>query len=135
MRRGCALALVVTWAAAGIGCEMLAGDSATRVVDAVRAGATRLKASNSDSLVLSVAWRSWPNGCPDGYRVEWRADSDRIPGLGVICTTGRSGYATVAYRAFVTIPRPLQVTKQRGEPVTIALRKSSNGAVDVVALQ
>ena len=135
MRRGCALALVVAWAAAGIGCEMLTGDSATRVVDAVRAGATRLKASNSDSLVLSVAWRSWPNGCPDGYRVEWRADSDRIPGLGVICTTGRSGYATVAYRAFVTIPRPLQVTKQRGEPVTIALRKSSNGAVDVVALQ
>ena len=114
---------------------MVTGDSATRVVDAVRDGATRLKRSSSDTLVLSVAGRSWPNGCPDGYRVEWRADSDRIPGLGVICSTGRDGYATVAYRAFVTVPRPLQVTKQRGEPVAIGLRKGPNGTVDVVALQ
>jgi len=115
--------------------EFLVSDSATRVANGVRDGAARLKRSSSDTLVLSVAWRSWPNGCQDAYRVEWRADSDRIPGLGVICSTGHDGYATVAYRAFVTVPRPLQVTKQRGEPVTIGLRKSANGTVDVVALQ
>ena len=55
-------------------------------------------------MVLSVAARSWPGGCPEGYRVEWRADTDRLPGLGVICTTGTRGYATIDYRPFVRIP-------------------------------
>jgi hypothetical protein len=136
MRRGCVLlALVIACAAAGSGCERLTGDSAARLANAVRDGAARLKGSSSDTLVLSVAWRSWPNGCPDGYRVEWRADSDRIPGLGVICTTGRSGYASVAYRAFVKVARPLQVTKERGEPVTIALHKLADGTIEVSALR
>ena len=85
--------------------------------------------------MLSVALRSWPRGCPDGYRVEWRADSDRIPGLGVICATGGGGYATIAYRDAVKVPRPLQVTKAKGDPVTVALRKRSDGTIDVVALQ
>jgi len=124
-------------AAAGGGCSRQAvfGDSATRITDAVRDGAVRLAESKSDSLVLSVASRSWPGGCPDGYRVEWRADSDRITGLGVICTTGSQGYASIGYRAFVKVPRPLQVTKARGEPATIALRKGSGGVIEVVALQ
>ena len=51
-----------------------------RASSAVRDGAARLQRSPSDTLVLSVAWRSWPGGCPDGYRVEWRADTDRMPG-------------------------------------------------------
>lgn len=135
LKRYATLVLLMALAVGAAACEMLTGDSATRVVDAVRAGASRLKSSSSDTLVLSVAWRSWPGGCPGGYRVEWRADSDRIPGLGVICTTGRGGYATISYRDFVKVPRPLQVTKGKGEPVTIALRKSGNGGIDVVALQ
>jgi hypothetical protein len=134
-RRGLALGLVTVLAAAGGACQLLIGDAATRVADAVRDGALRLKRSPSDTLVLSVAARSWPRGCPDGYRVEWRADSDRLPGLGVICTTGTSGYASIDYRAFVNVPRPLQVTKAKGEPTTIALRKQANGTIDVVALQ
>ena len=130
-----ALGLVAVLAAAGAACNLLVGDAATRVADAVRDGAIRLKQSPSDTLVLSVASRSWPRGCPDGYRVEWRADTDRLPGLGVICTTGTRGYASIDYRAFVKVPRPLQVTKAKGEPATIALRKRTDGTIDVVALQ
>jgi len=134
-RRWFALGLVAVLAAAGAACNLLVGDAATRVADAVRDGAMRLKQSPSDTLVLSVASRSWPRGCPDGYRVEWRADTDRLPGLGVICTTGTRGYASIDYRAFVKVPRPLQVTKAKGEPATIALRKRTDGTIDVVALQ
>jgi hypothetical protein len=135
VRRYVALGLVTVLAAAGAACDMLIGDAATRVTDAVRDGAVRLKRSPSDTLVLSVAARSWPRGCPDGYRVEWRADSDRVPGLGVICTTGTRGYASIDYRAFVKVPRPLQVTKARGEPATIALRKKTDGTIEVTAVQ
>jgi hypothetical protein len=120
---------------AGAACDTLTGDAATRFVSAVRDGAARLASSRSDTLVLSVAAKSWPGGCPDGYRVEWRADSDRIPGLGVICTTGSQGYATIGYREFVKVPRSLQVTKAKGEPATIALRKRPGGAIEVTALQ
>jgi hypothetical protein len=134
-RRWSALGLVTVLAAAGAACDVLIGDAATRVAAAVRDGAVRLKRSPSDTLVLSVASRSWPGGCPDGYRVEWRADSDRLPGLGIICTTGTRGYATIDYRAFVKVPRPLQVTKAKGEPATIALRKGLDGVIEVVALQ
>jgi hypothetical protein len=116
-------------------CERVTGDAATRVVDAVRDGADRLRRSQSDTLVLSVAPRSWPGGCPDGYRVEWRADTDRLPGLGVICTTGTRGYATIDYRAYVKVPRALQVTKEKGEPATVGLRKRLDGVIEVVALQ
>jgi hypothetical protein len=116
-------------------CERVTGDSATRMVNAVRDGADRLKRSHSNTLVLSVAARSWPGGCPDGYRVEWRADTDRLPGLGVICTTGTRGYATIDYRAYVKVPRALQVTKEKGEPATIGLRKRLDGVIEVVALQ
>ena len=85
--------------------------------------------------MLSVAPRAWPGGCPAGYRVEWRADTDRLPGLGVICTTGTRGYASIDYRGVVTVPRALGVTKAGGEPTTIALRKAPDGAIEVVALQ
>jgi hypothetical protein len=132
---GPALALAIVLALAGSACDRITGDAATRLVSAVRDGAARLARSPSDTLVLSVAWRSWPGGCPDGYRLEWRADSDRLPGLGVICTTGSRGYATVGYRAFVTVPRALQVTKAKGDPATIALRKRAGGVIEVVALQ
>jgi hypothetical protein len=135
MRRWAVLGLVTALATGGAACDLLIGDAATHVAAAVRDGAVRLKQSRSDTLVLSVASRSWPGGCPDGYRVEWRADTDRVPGLGVICTTGTRGYATIDYRAFVKVPRPLQVTKAKGEPATIALRKLANGAIEVTALQ
>jgi hypothetical protein len=127
--------LVLALAIAGPACDRGSGDAATRLVSAVRDGAARLARSPSETLVLSVAWRSSPGGCPDGYRVEWRADSDRIPGLGVICTTGSQGYATVGYREFVKVPRPLQVTKAKGEPATIGLRKRDGNVIEVVALQ
>ena len=127
--------VVAALAASGASCDVLAGDSAARLVNAVRDGADRLKQSRSDTLVLSVAWRSWPGGCSDGYRVEWRADSDRLPGLGVICTTGTRGYASIDYRPFVKIPRPLNVTKEKGEPMTIGLSKQADGTIAVVALQ
>ena len=110
------------------------GDPASRLVAEVRDGAARLTRSPSDTLVLSVAPHG-AGGCPDGYRVEWRADSDRIPGLGIICTTGTRGYATIAYREIVKVPRPLQITKRNGEPVTIGMRKRADGAIEVVALQ
>ena len=113
----------------------MTGDAATRLVSAVRDGAARLQRSPSDTLVLSVAWRSWPRSCPDGYRVEWRADTDRLPGLGVICTTGSQGYATIGYREFVKVPRALQVTKAKGEPATIGLRKRPGNVIEVVALE
>ncbi len=114
---------------------MLTSDPASRLANSVRDGASRLKQSRSDTLVLSVAWRSWPGGCPDGYRVEWRTDTDRVPGLGVICTTGTRGYATISYRTFVRVPRELQVTKDKGEPTTIGRRKAADGTIAVVALQ
>ena len=139
LRRG-ALLLV---AACAIACNntsrdlapAVTGDAATRLVAEVRDGAARLAHSQSETLVLSVASRPWPGGCPDGYRVEWRADSDRIPGLGVVCTTGTLGYASIDYRAIVKVPRPLQVTKQKGQAVTVALRKRSDGVIEVTALQ
>jgi hypothetical protein len=135
VKRRATLAFVMLLAIAGSACETVIGDAATRLVSAVRDGAARLARSPSDTLVLSVAWRAWPGGCPDGYRVEWRADSDRIPGLGVICATGARGYATIGYREFVKVPRPLQVTKAKGEPATIALRKRPDRTIEVVALQ
>jgi hypothetical protein len=116
-------------------CDRLSGDAASRMVNAVRDGAARLERSSSDTLVLSVAPRPWPGGCPDGYRVEWRADSERLPGLGVICTTGTRGFASIDYRAFVRIPRSLNVTKGKGEPAVIALRREHDGTIAVVALE
>jgi hypothetical protein len=135
MRGWSALGLVAVLAAGGGACERVIGDAATRFSSAVRAGAVRLKQSPSDTLVLSVVSRSWPGGCPDGYRVEWRADTDRLPGLGIICTTGERGYATIDYRGFVKVPRPLQVAKAKGEPATIALRKQADGTIAVTAIQ
>jgi hypothetical protein len=135
VRRWIGLALMIVLAAGGAACETLIGDSATRVAYAVRDGAARLARSPSDTLVLSVAWRSWPDGCPDGYRVQWNADTDQFPGLSVICTTGRRSYSTTHYRNFVKVPRSLQVTKEKGEPVAIALRKLADGTIEVVAVQ
>ncbi len=134
-RRRQAAALLSALALSGVACQRLTGDSASRIVHAVRDGADRLERSGSDTIVLSVAARSWPGGCPDGYRVEWRADSDRLPGLGVICTTGTRGYATIDYRRFVRIPRALNVVKEKGEPATIALRKQADGTIAVVELR
>ena len=135
VRRWSALAVLTVLAVSGAACETLISDSATRVAYAVRDGAARLKSSRSDTLVLSVAWRSWPDGCPDGYRVEWKADTDQYPGLGVDCTTGRRSYGTTYYRNFVRVPRSLQVTKEKGEPAAIALRKRPDGTIEVVAVQ
>jgi hypothetical protein len=129
------LSVLIVLAVAGAACQTLISDPATRVANAARDGAARLASSPSETLVLSVVLRSWPRGCPDAYRVEWRADSDRIPGLGVICATGGNGYATIAYRGVVKVPRPLQVSKAKGDPLTVALRKRSDGTIDVVALQ
>ena len=129
------LAFLAVLALSGAACETLISDSATRVAYAVRDGAARLARSPSDTLVLSVAWRSWPDGCPDGYRVQWYADTDQFPGLSVICTTGRRSYSTTHYRNFVKVPRSLQVTKEKGEPVAIALRKLADGTIEVVAVQ
>ena len=127
--------LLTVLALGGAACETLISDSATRVAYAVRDGAARLQRSRSDTLVLSVAWRSWPDGCPDGYRVDLKADSDQYPGLGVVCTTGPRSYGTTYYRNFVKVPKSLQVTKEKGEPATIALRKAADGTIAVVALQ
>ncbi len=134
MRTGCG-ALALALALAVSGCDRVTGDAASRLVGAVRDGAARLKRSQSDTLVLSVAARSWPGGCPGGYRVEWRADNDRIPGLGVICTTGTSGYASIGYRDAVKVPGALQVTKAKGEPATIGLRKAGDGSIEVIGLR
>jgi hypothetical protein len=127
--------MAIVLALTGTACDRVTGDAASRLVAAARDGAARLARSPSDTLVLSIASRSWPGGCPDGYRVEWRADTDRIPGLGVICTTGTTGYASISYRDVVKVPRALQVTKAKGEPATIGLRKRADGAIEVVALQ
>jgi hypothetical protein len=135
VRRRFAVVLLTVLSLPAAACERVTGDSATRLVSAVRDGADRLKRSQSNTLVLSVAARSWPGGCPDGYRLEWRADTDRLPGLGVICTTGTRGYATIDYRAYVKVPRALQVTKEKGEPATIGLRKRLDGVIEVVALE
>ena len=134
-KRGAAVAFVIVLAGCGSACDTVLGDAATRLVDAVRDGAARLVRSPSDTLVLSVAWRSWPGGCPDGYRVEWRADTARIPGLGVICATGSRGYAAISYREYVKVPRALEVTKAKGQPTTIGLRKRADKAIEVVALE
>ena len=137
MKRGIAVALLVLVALGVLvyAFEFLVSDSATRIAYAVRNGTARLKASRSESLVLSVAWRSWPDGCPGGYRVEWNAETHQYPGLGVICTTSRRGYSTTYYRNFVTVPRSLQVIKEQGEPVTIGLRRRPDGTIEAVALQ
>lgn len=137
MRRPIAIALLVLAAlgAAAYGFEFLVSDSATRIAYAVRNGTARLKASRSETLALSVGWRSWPDGCPGGYRVEWNADTHKNPGLGVICTSGKRGYSTTYYRNFVKVPRTLEATKEKGEPATIALHKLPDGTVEVTALQ
>ncbi len=138
MRRWTALALVTLLSAAGAGCgvETLISDMATRLAYGVRDGASRLERSKSDTLVLSVAWRSWPDGCPGGYTVEWNPDDDpKAPGIGVECTTSRRRYSTTHHRNFVKTTKRLQVTKEQGEPVTIGLRKRPDGAIEVVALQ
>src|SRR3954462_14536258 len=135
MRRPFYLSCALVVGLAGGGCRFPAVDAASRIVNAVRDAADRLKRSSSDTIVLSVAPRPWPGGCADGYRVEWRADADRLPGLGVICTTGTRGYASIDYRRFVRVPRSLQVTKNKGEPATIGLRKDRDGTIAVVALE
>jgi hypothetical protein len=135
VRRWFGFSLLTVLALGGAACEMLQSDSATRVAYAVRDGAARLKRSRSDTLVLSVAWRSWPDGCPDGYRVNWKADTDQAPGLGVDCTTGGRSYGTTYYRSFVRVPKALQVAKEKGEPAAIALRKRPDGTIEIIALQ
>src|SRR3954470_18876382 len=135
MRRPFYLSCAVVVGLAGGGCQFVAGDAASRIVNAVRDAADRLQRSSSDTMVLSVAPRPWPGGCADGYRVEWRADTDRLPGLGIICTTGTRGYASIDYRPFVKIPKPLNVTKSKDEPTAIALRKERDGTIAVVALE
>jgi hypothetical protein len=92
----------------GAACETLISDAATRIAYAVRDGAARLRRSSSETLVLSVAWQSWPDGCPAGYRVEWLADADRNTGLGVSCEPGRRSYSTTYYRNFVKVPARLE---------------------------
>lgn len=135
MRRAVSLSCLLILGLAGGACDRVTGDAASRMVNAVRDGAARLERSSSDTLVLSVSPRPWPGGCPDGYRVEWRADSERLPGLGVICTTGTRGFASIDYRAFVRIPRSLNVTKGKGEPAVIGLRREHDGTIAVVALE
>ena len=133
LKRCAAVALLLLAAA---GCETLVSDMATRLAHAVRDGAARLSRSRSETLVLSVAWRSWPDGCPDGYRVAWNADNDvKAPGVGVECTSTRHSYGTTYARNFVKVTKALTVTKEKGEPVTIALRKRPDGAIEIVALQ
>jgi hypothetical protein len=129
------LAVTLALVACGPACEMLISDSATRIAYAVRDGAARLRRSRSETLVLSVDWRSWPDGCPDGYQVDWRADDDRYPGLGVACATSRRSYGTTYYRNFVKVPAHLQAAHEKGEPTTIALRKASNDTIEVIALR
>lgn len=130
------LAIVLAAAAAGCALETLVSDMATRLAYGVRDGAARLERSKSDTLVLSVAWRSWPDGCPGGYTVEWNPDDDpKAPGIGVECTADRHSYGTTYNRNFVKVTRRLAVTKEKGEPVTIGLRKRPDGAIEVVALQ
>ena len=130
------LTFLLALAMTACGAELLISDMATRLAYAVRDGAAQLRRSKSETLVLSVAWRSWPDGCPDGYRVEWNPDDDpKAPGIGVACTTNRRTYGTTHHRNFVKTTRRLQVTKEKGEPVTIGLRKRPDGLVDVVALQ
>jgi len=135
LKRCATLGLLAVLALSGAACDTLISDSATRIAYAVRDGAARLTRSPSDTLVLSVAWRSWPDGCPDGYRVDWKADTDQYPGLGVGCATGRRSYSTTHYRNFVKVPRSLQVAKEKGEPVAIALRKLPDGTIEVVAVR
>jgi hypothetical protein len=136
VRNRAALGLVACVAALSVSCETLISDAATRVAYAVRDGAARLRSSGSDSLVLSVAWRSWPDGCPGGYRLKWDGDEEKSPGIGVTCTTGKGRFfSTTYYRRFVTVPRTLEATKAQGEPATIALRKQADGSIAVVALQ
>ena len=117
------------------GCEALISDSATRIAYAVRDGAARLRRSKSETLVLAVAWQSRPDGCPEGYRVEWRGDAEKYPGLGVDCDTRRRSYGTTYYRTFVRVPNTLRVSHAKGDPTTIALRKAPNDAIEVVELR
>ena len=133
--RGARLTIIAALALASAGCEALGSDAATRMAYAVRDGAARLRQSTSETLVLSVAWQSRPDGCPEGYRVEWRADGEKDPGLGVACDTGRPSYATTNYRAFVKVPNTLRVSHEKGDPTTIALRKAPNDAIEVVELR
>jgi hypothetical protein len=128
------LALLSAAGLSGSACERLISDSATRIAYAVRDGATRLRQSSSETLVLSVAWQSWPDGCPAGYRVEWLADADRNTGLGVSCEPGRRSYRTTDNRNVVQVPARLEAAHGKGEPTTIALRKSRDGTIEVVAL-
>src|SRR5258706_10788707 len=70
--RGALTSVILALALTSFGCEALVSDSATRIAYAVRDGAARLRGSKSETLVLSVAWQAGPDGCPDGYPVEWR---------------------------------------------------------------
>jgi hypothetical protein len=133
--RSVRLAMLLVVVLCGASCEMLISDSATRIAYAVRDGAERLQRSSSQTLVLSVEWRSWPDGCPEGYHVDWKADNDQYLGLGVICATGPRGYSTTYYRNFVKVPARLQTAHEKGEPTTVALRKTSNGTIEVIALR
>lgn len=118
----------------GASCEAWISDSATRIAYAVRDGAERLRRSSSTTLVLSVEWRSSPDGCPAGYRVDWKAD-DKDAGLGVTCATGARSFSTTYYRPFVKVPATLQTAHEKGESTTVALRKTSNGTIEVIALR
>lgn len=129
------IALLLVAALCASACEALVSDSATRIAFAVRDGAARLQRSRSQTLVLSVGWQSWPDGCPGSYRVRLVADSDRFPTLGVNCTSGTRSYGTTYYRTFVKVPSSLEVSHEQGEPTTIALRRSSDGSIEVIALR
>ena len=132
-------------AAAGAGCDMLHRRRGDRrvVVHAVRDGAARLKRSPSDTLVLSVAARSWPGGCPGRLSRGVARRHRSAPGLGVICTTGTRGYATIDYRALRQGPegaagdegerragddRAAQAARRHHRRRRAAVRQSRNGS-------
>ena len=112
------------------------GDAATRLVaDAVRDGAARLTRSPSDTLVLSVASRV--AGRLPGWLSRRVARRQRSASRGWASSARPARAATPPSPTaqIVKVPRPLQVTKKNGEPVTVALRKRPDGVIEVAALQ
>ena len=89
--------------------------------------AQQLAASNDDELIFRYTPRSGANQkywvavgagkiCPDPP-CAWSGKSWLI-----VHTQGRDGGADFSYQRFVTVPRPLRVTKDRA-PVEVVLRK------------
>lgn len=105
-------------------------DAATRVANDVATGASELRHSSAQTLVVDHAPQATPDGCPGGYTLQFIKDSL----IGVWCQEKIGGpsvssHITTYHLNFVTVPKTWIVHKDRGQHALIELTRQGDAIV------